>query len=53
MDEALLVSTIGGQIATNLYVADVAMPTLTLTNTAAQTNVIKLNEKKVVEVPIR
>ncbi len=53
MDDALLVSTIGGQIATNLFVSNVAMQMLTLTNSAAQTNVIKLNEKKVVEVPIR
>lgn len=53
MDEALLVSSIGGQIATNLFVAEAAMQTLTLTNAAAQTNVIKLNEKRVLEVPIR
>ena len=52
-DEALLVSTIGGQIATNLFVAEVALQTLTLTNSAAQTNVLTLNVKKVVEVPIR
>jgi hypothetical protein len=53
MDEALVVSTTGGQIATNLFVAAAAMQTLTLTNSAAQTNVLNLNEKKVVEVPIR
>jgi hypothetical protein len=53
MDDALLVSTIGAQIATNLFVAEAAMQTLTLTNSAAEINVLKLNEKKVVEVPIR
>ena len=53
IDAALLDSTIGGQIATNLFVADAAMMTLTLTNSAAQTNVLTLNVKKVVEVPIR
>ena len=52
-DAALLVSAIGGQIATNLFVADASMQTLTLTNSAAQTNVLTLNVKKVVEVPIR
>lgn len=53
MDDALVDSVVGGQIATNLFVADVMLQTLTLTNSAAETNVIKLNEKKVVEVPIR
>ena len=53
IDETLLDSTIGGQIATNLFVADAAMMTLTLTNSAAQTNVLTLNTKKVVEVPLR
>ena len=53
MDEAMLVSVIGAQIVTNLFIAEAALQTLTLTNSAAQTNVLKLNEKKVVEVPIR
>jgi len=53
MDEALFVSSIGDQIATNLFVAEAVTQSLALTNSAAQTNVIKLNEKKVIEVPIR
>jgi len=53
LDQALLVSMIGGQIATNLFVSEAAMQTLTLTNSAAQTNVLTLNVKKIVEVPIR
>ena len=53
MDEVLHVSAIGDQIATNLFVAEAALQTLTLTNSAAQTNVLTLNAKKVVEVPIR
>ena len=53
MDEAMVVSIIGAQIATNLFVAEAALQTLLLTNSAAQTNLLKLNEKKVVEVPIR
>jgi hypothetical protein len=53
LDEALYVSSMGDQIATNLFVAEAGMQTLTLTNTAAQTNVLTLNAKKVLEVPIR
>lgn len=53
LDNALHVSSIRDQIATNLFVAEASLQTLTLTNSAAQTNVIKLNEKKVIEVPIR
>lgn len=53
MDEALLVSSIGDQIATNLFVSEAALQRLTLTNSAGQTNVLTLNAKKVVEVPIR
>jgi hypothetical protein len=53
MDEALYVSSIGDQIATNLFVAEAGMQMLTLTNSVAQTNVLTLNAKKVLEVPIR
>jgi len=53
MDEALCVSSMGDQIATNLFVAEAGMQTLTLTNSAAQTNVLTLNAKKTVEVPLR
>ncbi len=53
VDDALRVSPLGGQIATELFVAEAAVMSLTLTNAAAQTNVVKLNEKKIIEVPIR
>jgi hypothetical protein len=53
MDDALFVSAIGDQVATNLFVSEAGLQTLTLTNSAAQTNVLTLNAKKTVEVPIR
>jgi hypothetical protein len=53
VDGALLVSQVGGRIANDLFVADAAMQTLTLTNAAAQTNVLALNTKKTVEVPVK
>jgi hypothetical protein len=53
MDEALQVCSLGDQIATNLFVSEAALQRLTLTNSAGQTNVLTLNAKKVVEVPIR
>ena len=42
----------GGRVTTNLFILDPGMQTLTLTNSAAQTNVIMLNTKKEVEVPL-
>jgi hypothetical protein len=47
-----VVSPIGAAIATNLFVADATFQTLTLTNRAAQTNLLSLNAKKEIEVPI-
>lgn len=44
---------VGGLVVTNLFVVDAALQTLTLTNTAAQTNVLTLNTKQVVEVPLK
>jgi hypothetical protein len=53
VDSALVVSLVGGRIATELFAADAAMQTLTLTNLAGQTNVLMLNTKKTVEVPVK
>lgn len=52
LDGAFMVRPIGASIATNLFVADVTLQTLTLTNHAAQTNILSLNAKKEIEVPI-
>jgi len=43
---------IGGNVSTNWLVAEATMNMLTLTNTAAQTNLLSLNAKKEIEVPI-
>ena len=53
MGEKLVGIPVGGIVVTNLFVVEAAMQTLTLTNTAVQTNVLLLNTKQVVEVPIK
>jgi hypothetical protein len=53
MGEAFLVSPVGAKLTANLFVAEATMQSLTLTNAAAQTNVISLNTKKELEVPIQ
>jgi len=53
VDSALVVSLVGSRIATELFIADATMQTLTLTNAAAQTNVLTLNAKKALEVPVK
>jgi hypothetical protein len=52
LNEAYSVAPIGARIATNLFIADATMQALTLTNLAAQTNIVPLNEKKEILVPI-
>lgn len=44
---------VGTQAVANLFIADAALRTLTLTNPAGQTNVLPLNVKQVLEVPIQ
>lgn len=53
LDSTLVLSTIGARLATNLYVAAASSTNLTLTNSVPQTNVVKLNTKQVVEVPLQ
>jgi hypothetical protein len=50
---AMVVSPIGSVIASNLFVAEATAKSLTLTNLAAQTNILSLNTKKELEVPIK
>jgi hypothetical protein len=50
---ALLGVPVGGRFETNLFVANVSEVNLTLTNATAQTNVLTLNTKKELEIPIR
>jgi hypothetical protein len=53
LGDALLDFQVGGLVVTNLFVIDATVETLTLTNSAAQTNVLKLNTKQTVEVPLK
>ena len=53
LDNAYEVAPIGASIATNLFIADATMRSLTLTNLAAQTNILPLNKKKSLVVPIQ
>ena len=53
LGEAFLVAPIGARIATNLFIADATMQALTLTNLAAQTNILQLNAKKEIVVPLQ
>jgi hypothetical protein len=48
-----IVSALGARVASNLFVAAVTMQTLTLTNPARQTNLLPLNVKKAIEVPLK
>lgn len=52
LGETLMDVQVGGLVVTNLFIVEAGMQTLTLTNSAAQTNVITLNTKKEVEVPL-
>jgi hypothetical protein len=51
--DSFLVSPVGARVVSNLFVAQANMQTLTLTNLAAQTNILTVNTKKEIEVPIR
>lgn len=51
--ESFVAVRVGAPVATNLFVSQASMQTLTLTNLAAQTNLLSLNTKKEIEVPIR
>ena len=51
--DAVVNVAVGTSVATNLFVAHVTATNLTLTNAVAQTNVLALNTKKEIEIPIR
>ena len=53
LGETFLVAPIGARIATNIFIAEVTMQALTLTNLAAQTNILPLNVKQEIVVPIQ
>jgi hypothetical protein len=53
LGEAFVVASIGTQVAPSLFIANATMQALTLTNLAAQTNIVPLNAKKEIVVPIK
>jgi hypothetical protein len=53
LGDAFIAAPIGDKVATGLFVAEATMQALTLTNTAAQTNIVPLNVKKAIVVPIQ
>ena len=53
LGDAFIAAPVGAKVATGLFVAEATMQALTLTNTAAQTNIVLLNVKKEIVVPIQ
>ena len=53
LDQGYGVAPIGARITNDLYVADATIQALTLTNKAAQTNIVPLNAKKEIIIPIQ
>ncbi len=51
--DAFIVTRLGMRVTTNFFISEATMQTLTLTNGAGQTNVLPLNIKKEIEVPIK
>jgi hypothetical protein len=53
LGDKLISVPVGGVVVTNLYVAEAALQNLTLTNSAMQTNLIPMNTKREIEVPLK
>ena len=51
--DAFVIARIGAAVATNLFVGEATMQSLTLTNPTGQTNLLPLNAKKEIEVPVK
>ena len=51
--DAFLITTPGAKLTANLFVSEATVQALTLTNLARQTNILPLNTKKELEVPIQ
>ena len=52
LGDAFKVATVGARIATNIFIAEATMQAMILTNLSAQTNILPLNTKKEIVVPI-
>ena len=53
LGEKLASIPVGGMVVTNLFIVNATVKTLTLTNTAVQTNILTLNTKQPIEVPLK
>jgi len=53
LGDAFTAAPVGAKVAASLFVAEATMQALTLTNQAAQTNIVPLNVKKEIVVPIQ
>ncbi len=53
LGDAYVVAPIGARVATNLFIAEATMQAMTLTNLQAQTNIVPLNVKREIVVPIQ
>ena len=53
LGDSYLVSMPGSKVTANLFISDVTMQVLTLTNPVSQTNILLLNTKKEIEVPLQ
>lgn len=53
LGDKYLITPVGSNVTANLFVAQANVLSLTLTNTAGQTNLLPLNTTKEVEVPIK
>jgi hypothetical protein len=51
--DLFVVAVIGAPITTNLFIADASMQSLLLTNHVSQTNLLPLNVKRDIEVPLK
>jgi hypothetical protein len=53
LGDAYVVAPLGARVATNLFIAAATMQAMTLTNLEAQTNIVPLNTKREIVVPIQ
>ena len=53
LGDTFLITPPGAKVTANLFVSDATVQALTLTNLANQTNILPLNTKKEIEVPIQ
>ena len=53
LGDAYVVAPIGASVVTNLIIAEATMQSMTLTNREAQTNIVPLNVKREINVPIQ